>query len=164
MKKISNPLFFIMLLIPALIIYFIFGIHMQSDEIPSCTASIKVLGKNNRVAIFDVSVYNTAPHKATFLVLGTIEENGEKYRISRSSNTTYVNKGDYYLFHVTQSHINSGDNIPDEKLNNPLLAKKSGFFFQISKVDNNNLAFMVNSIPVFICTKNTALLPEHDPA
>lgn len=152
-NKLTSILLLIILLLLSGISYFLFGIHMQTKDFPNCSATIRYLdaGIDNSM---ELNIFNSARHHVSFTLRGTIHRNGQTYTLFRNIKTFYEGNGSRYIFKTISSSIDPLDNVPEDiSKNNPFLRKERGFYFTINRLDAKNIFFMVNNMPVFVCTQ-----------
>ena len=154
-NKFKNILLALLLLLSIGLCYLIFGIHFQTSELNDCTATVRYQDTET-VSEIDITFFYLSPHHVVIRLYGFTNKNGTIYKIFRLADTFYEGSGNRFLFKVTKSTIDPSDTLPDALARKNQIynyGKFNGFYFTINRLDERNLSFVMNNLPLFVCTQ-----------
>lgn len=130
---------------------------MNTPIIPNCRATVKINISDNRsdlkgFYLFSVIPNQNKPDQHTFVMNGTINDNGEDYNISRKFLMKHETLGDHFFLRVSNVFIDPSDQAQDKINIRGIPRLNQLYFVKIKKLSDNSYIFEENFSPLFICT------------
>ncbi|MFP4948076.1 hypothetical protein ACLFLD_03990 [Providencia hangzhouensis] len=157
-NKISTRMFFLSFISIILVFISLYVHHIiNTPIIPDCQTTLKINISDHRSTLkgfylLSVIPNENKPDQHTFIMNGSISDNGKNYTISRKFLMKHEYLGDHFFLRVENIFIDPADQAQD-KINIrgvPEINQLS--FLKIKKLTDTSYIFEENFSPLFICT------------
>ncbi|MEX6156072.1 hypothetical protein AB6G46_24465 [Providencia hangzhouensis] len=157
-NKISTKMFFLSFISIILVFISLYVHHIiNTPIIPDCQTTLKINISDHRSTLkgfylLSVIPNENKPDQHTFIMNGSISDNGKNYTISRKFLMKHEYLGDHFFLRVENIFIDPADQAQD-KINIRCVPEINQLYFlKIKKLTDTSYIFEENFSPLFICT------------
>lgn len=150
---------FWLLIISTILIFISSYVYYENSipTVPNCRATLKIDISDSRSDLKGYYLLSVIPNEHdplhyTFVMNGTINDDGKNYVIARKFYIKYVYQGEHFFSQVERVVIDPEDQAQDEIKIRGVPQEGQLYFVKIKRLSEKNYIFEENFSPLFICT------------
>ncbi|MEQ5573508.1 hypothetical protein ABN306_11810 [Providencia huaxiensis] len=157
-NKCSARILYLFIISAILVSITVYAYHIiNTPIIPNCRATVKINISDNKSDLKGFYLLSVIPNKNkpdqhTFVMNGTINDDGKSYTISRKFLMKTEALDDHFFLRVEKEFIDPNDQGKDRPNIRGIPKVDQLYFLKIKRLNDKNYIFEENFSPLFICT------------
>ncbi|MEQ5127510.1 hypothetical protein ABN225_11990 [Providencia alcalifaciens] len=150
---------FWLLIISTILIFISSYVYYENSipTVPNCRATLKIDISDSRSELRGYYLFSIIPNEHdhehhTFVMNGTMNDDGKSYVIARKFYMKYAYQGGHFFSKVERVFIDPNDQAQDKIKIRGVPQEGQIYFIKIKSLNEKNYIFEENFSPLFICT------------